>query len=106
MPDNNLRNLANKIYSSNNKIGKRYFQSKEDIFKLYSLAKFNDFKYIGRSKELIVSEIEHVSRYDVNFNEIKKIQDLILKYPLNKFIFTTKKGYLMKFIFPIYVAYN
>ncbi len=55
MPTNKLRDLANNIYSSNTKIGKRHFQSREDVFKLYFLSKFNDLNLIASSKILVVT---------------------------------------------------
>lgn len=104
MPSDNLRNLANKIYSSNNKIGKRFFQSKEDIFEIYYSENFKFIKLIGHSKILKITEKEHIERYLIDLKEVKKIQSLINHFQNNNYILINKKGYLMRFIFPIYLA--
>ncbi|MDD4983367.1 MAG: class I SAM-dependent methyltransferase [Candidatus ainarchaeum sp.] len=105
MPTNKDRDLADKIYASNKLIGKRHFQSKESISELYSKAGFKELKLIGKSNNMKLTEKEHIERYDFTKIEIEKIQKIILKSKVQpKNIKITKTGYLLDFIFPIYLA--
>ncbi len=105
MPTNKERNLADKIYASNKLIGKRHFQSKEDINKLYSKAGIKELKLIGKSKNLIITEKEHIERYNFAAKEVNKISQIITRSKLNsKRITITSKSYKLDFIFPIYLA--
>lgn len=103
LPSNKSRDLADKIYNSNNKIGNRHFQSNEDIKSLYISAGFNYFKKIGLSKNLIITHNEHIRRYNIVENEIYKIKN-ILKSSKSRYLKSTLEGYRLEFIFPIYVA--
>jgi len=105
MPTKKERDLTDKIYKSCKKIGRRHFQSKEDIEKLYKKAEFKSQKLIGKSKNLIVTEKEHIKRYLITKEEVEKIQKIISKKKLNsKKIKVTKTGYKLEFIFPIYLS--
>ncbi len=100
------RNLADRIYSSNSKIGKRHFQCKDDIAAIYSKAGFATLKKMGNAPPLVVTEKEHIQRYGIKASEVEKIQKLINRIPSRKRpnITVTKNGYRMKFLFPVYLA--
>ncbi|MDO8647918.1 MAG: class I SAM-dependent methyltransferase [Candidatus Diapherotrites archaeon] len=106
MPTLMQRNLADKIYSSNEKMGKRHFQCPADIAKICLAGGFSKIKKIGNAPELIVTEKEHIERYSTSKKNIAKIQGIINKIPAEKRpnIKLTKTGYSLKFIFPIYAA--
>ena len=101
------RNLADKIYASNGKIGKRHFQS-EDVFNIYEKAGFKNLKLIKQAPKMVLTEKEHIERYKLNDTEVKRIQNLINKLNPKQRpnINITKTGYKMNFWFPIYLAKN
>ena len=106
MPTLVQRNLADKIYSSNNKIGKRHFQCDSDIFKIYKKSGFEKIRKIGTAPELKISEKEHAERYSISKEDVKRIQKISAKIPAKKRpnIKATETGYSMTFIYPIYSA--
>ncbi|MDO8537433.1 MAG: class I SAM-dependent methyltransferase [archaeon] len=106
MPTLIERNLADKIYKSNKKIGKRHFQCQKDIVSIYKKAGFSEPKKLGLAKPLIVTEQEHIERYKINYEEIKRIQKIIQQVSKTKNVEITKNGYKMKFIFPIYATWK
>ncbi len=108
MPSLIERDLADKIYKSNNKIGKRHFQCKQDIGKIYRNGGFEKIKKIGEGIPLVLTEKEHAKRYEINRIQIEKIQKSIEKVPSKKRpnIRITETGYQMKFVFPIYAAWK
>jgi len=99
------RNLADRIYASNNKIGKRHFQS-EDVCSIYEIAGFKNLRLIKNAPIMKLTEKEHIERYKLETKEIKTIQNLINKTnpKLKPNITKTKQGYKMNFWFPIYLA--
>ena len=108
MPSLTERKLADKIYASNKKIGRRHFQCKADVKKLYIKSGFKKFKKIGNAPILLVTEKEHAKRYGFNSQQIVKIKELVAKVPEKKRpkIQTTKEGYKISFVFPIYAAWR
>jgi len=106
MPSIAERNLANRIYKSNKKIGRRHFQCRQDVGKIYREAGFKAIKEIGKGPALLLTEKDHIKRYEFNKKEIEKIQRTIERVDGKKRpnIRTTKKGYEMKFVFPIYYS--
>lgn len=99
------RDLANRIYASNSKIGKRHFQCEDDIARIYFKTGFAGCKKIGIAPVLWVSEKEHAQRYSITSKEVARIQRLITRVPSRKRknIKVTKQGYRMRFLFPIYL---
>jgi SAM-dependent methyltransferase len=106
MPSEEERKLADKIYNSNKKIGKRHFQLPKEIKELYENSGFCNVRKIGDASKLVITEKEHSERYALGRKEIQKIRNLILKIPAKKrpSIKTTKKGYALEFAFPIFTA--
>lgn len=102
------RNLADKIYASNNKIGKRHFQSNEDISEIYGKSGFKNIKLIKNAPIMKLTEKEHIERYKITKKEVIKIQNHIisLKSKNRPNIDKTKSGYRMNFNFPIYFTKN
>ena len=102
------RNLADKIYSSNNKIGKRHFQSFEDVATIYTKSDFKELRFVKEAPIMKLTEKEHIERYKLNDKEVNKIQTLMKK--LNKKdrpnFNVTKQGYKMNFHFPIFITRN
>jgi ubiquinone/menaquinone biosynthesis C-methylase UbiE len=96
------RDTADKVYSSNNKIGKRHFHCPQEINFLYKKANLS-LKKIGEGVVLLLNEKDHIERYEINEKEIKKAQKII-KSKKTKTIFATKNGYTIKFVFPIYLS--
>ncbi len=98
------RKLANDIYSSSPKIGKRHFQS-TDLPWLYAKAGLAVEK-LGAAPQLVLSASDHILRYDLSSIEVRLIRRLIAKTPRTRhqLIKTTLKGYEMTFDFPIYAA--
>lgn len=105
MPTIKERDLADKIYVSNNKIGRRHFQG-SDVYKIYKKAGFKSCKLVKEAPIMIITEKEHIERYKFSKDEVAKVKKIIyaakeFKHPNIK---NTKKGYIMKFHFPIYFA--
>ena len=96
------RDIADKVYSSNNKIGKRHFHCPEEITLLYKKTGLN-LKKIGKGSVLLLTENDHIERYNLNKKDIENAQKII-KSRKTKTIFATKNGYNIKFIFPIYLS--
>lgn len=111
------RDTADKIYSSTNKIGKRHFQCETDIGEIYKKANLS-LKLINKGPILVLTEKDHVKRYNITKEEIKKIQKIISKAQTlkvraqkgqtriedSKKVKITKTGYELEFIFPIYLS--
>ncbi len=108
MPTLTERNLADQIYDSTTKIGRRHFQCPQDIRPIYEKAGFVKFKKIGSAPKLIVTEKEHQERYGVTAKEIGRIRKMIGRVPEKKRpnVKTTQKGYRLKFQFPIYAGWK
>ncbi len=106
LPTVSERNLADRIYRSNDKIGRRHFQS-SDIKQLYSLANLK-MKKIGVAPKMRITEKEHVQRYHIGEKEVKRIQKIISHAPKSKRpnIKITPRGYSMTFHFPIFAAWK
>ncbi len=106
MPSTIQRNLADRIYRSNKRIGQRHFQCSSDIAKIYRKGSFDKLKKIGDAPAMVITEKEHCERYGISKKQISKIQKIIEKIPAKKRpnIKITKTGYSMKFVFPIYLA--
>ncbi len=95
------RNLVSLMYNTVNKIGKRLFQS-SDLESIYLNAGFNFFEKIGGGKILNLTEQDHIKRYGLTGDDIGLGQE-ILKDCKNS-ARVTKKGYNLKFEFPIFLA--
>ena len=108
MPSIIERDLADRIYKSNQRMGRRHFQCKADIEKLYKAAGFGKLKEIGNGTPLLLTEKEHAKRYEINETQVERIQKIICEVPAEKRpnIRATKKGYEMKFVFPMYAAWK
>lgn len=106
-PTTTERDLADRIYKSNDKIGQRHFQCPEDIERIYQQAGFQGIQKIGSAPGLILTEKEHQERYGIGMKEIAQIQAIIRSVPkqLRPHIKTTPAGYRLEFSFPIYAAY-
>ncbi|QQR82829.1 class I SAM-dependent methyltransferase [Candidatus Campbellbacteria bacterium] len=88
-------------YNTVDKIGDRLFQS-SDIAELYREAGFEEPKKIGEGGVLHISEKEHIERYGVSREDIKKIQGCLKK--CNLYCGVTESGYVMNFDFPIFLS--
>lgn len=97
------RNLADTIYASNAKIGKRHFQCPPEISGLYRKAGLR-VKLIGHAPILKLNEEDHRKRYGLTNSEVEKIRQIIKNQPRTKAIKITKKGYEINCSFPIYAA--
>ena len=93
--------LMSRAYNSNDKIGKRLFQSK-DIGSIYVEAGFSIPEVIGQGKILQVNEQDHIDRYGITTQEIHRIQDILKS--CKTYATVTESGYTMKFEFPIFLA--
>jgi hypothetical protein len=100
------RDLADAIYRKIPSIGDRHFQCPEDISILYGKAKWNFLSSTGSGLPLVVTEKEHQERYKISKKEITRVRSLIKKTPARKRpnIQLTRKGYRLRFEFPIYLA--
>jgi ubiquinone/menaquinone biosynthesis C-methylase UbiE len=96
------RDLISLLYNSIDKIGKRLFQSVDMPF-LYEQAGFSLPKKIGESKDMILTEQEHIERYRLDENDIKHAQDILGKSNGCN-IKVTDRGYNLRFEFPIFVS--
>lgn len=108
MPTIVERNLANRIYTSNKRIGRRHFQCKDDVKQIYAKAGFKKFKKIGDAPVLLIADKEHRERYNLNDQQVERIRKLINKIPKRKrpSIKLIKEGYKMRFVFPIYTSWR
>ncbi len=95
------RDKLDKVYNQTPNIGNRHFQSK-DIKEIHKSAGFSYFKKIGTSKDLIITEKEHVERYNIGSKDIFKIQETIGKN--SRYARVTRNGYILRFKFPIFLA--
>ncbi len=96
------REVVSRLYNSIDKIGKRLFQS-VDMPLLYEQAGFSLPKKIGESKDMILTEQEHVERYGLDENDIKQAQ-IILEGSNGSNIKVTDHGYKLRFEFPIFMS--
>lgn len=95
------RDIISDIYTKIEKIGDRYFQSK-DLKDLYKAAGYTEFKIIGIGKNLELTEQDHEKRYMINKNDILRIQSMI---PFEcSSVKITESGYWLNFEFPIFLA--
>jgi len=95
------RDLISEAYNRVNKIGNRLFQS-DDLADLYLAAGFSVPEKIGEGKIMCLTEKDHVTRYDINQEEIRLIQDGLR--PAKDDARVTDLGYEMDFHFPIFLA--
>ena len=93
---------ADEVYNSTKKIGQRHFQYEKELYAQYEEAGLTAEK-ISEGPELVVTEKEHLERYGITEKDIKQAQEIIKKRNAIG-IETTKRGYTMRFFFPIYVA--
>jgi SAM-dependent methyltransferase len=97
------REVISLLYNSIDKIGKRLFQS-VDMPLLYEQAGFSLPKKVGESKDMILTEQEHVERYKLDENDIMHARDTLGKYNGSN-IKVTDRGYNLRFEFPIFVSH-
>ncbi len=97
----NDRNILSQAYNSNDKIGKRFFQS-SDINDIYQASGFSTPTKIGDGKEMIITEQDHTQRYGLNTDDIKNIQNILKEAKNNAEV--TPSGYTLKFEFPIFIC--
>lgn len=97
------RDVISLLYNSIDKIGKRLFQS-VDMPLLYEQAGFSLPEKLGESKDMILTEQEHVERYRLDENDIKYAQDILGKSNGSN-IKITDHGYNLRFEFPIFVSH-
>jgi hypothetical protein len=95
------RAQMSEAYTSIDKIGNRLFQS-SDLDLLYTEAGFGMIRKIGESKDMNLTEQEHIERYELTSEEVARIQT-ILGGKGNNFE-VTEQGYRMRFEFPIFLA--
>lgn len=95
------RGILSSIYNAIDKIGKRFFQS-TDLESIYNEAGFNWFKKIGEGKVMYLTENDHIERYCLSKDDVKKIQEIIKVS--GKYAQITKTGYKLRFDFPIFLA--
>ena len=99
--DKKDRDIMSQIYNMTESIGNRFFQS-SDLEDIYNEAGFHNFQKIGDGKDLILTDQEHVERYNISQEDILKIRDLIGVGSYNMRI--TESGYELRFEFPIFLA--
>ncbi len=99
---NHSRDCADCIYNSTKRMGKRHFQSMGDIKQIYKKAGFKILAVISGPK-LIITAKEHKNRYKITKKDVEKIKSIIKKFKTRE-IKATKKGYKIKFTFPIIIA--
>lgn len=101
IPDIKERDLISKVYNTVDKIGVRFFQS-TDMDSIYVEAGFGVPRKIGESKTMILTEKDHVERYELTSGDIETIRKILGENGKN--IQITKDGYILKFEFPIFLA--
>ncbi|MEW5955364.1 MAG: hypothetical protein AB1626_02385 [Candidatus Micrarchaeota archaeon] len=98
------RDVADRVYRSTQKIGRRHFQWKGDVAGIYLRAGFSAPEKVGEAPVLRLSEKDHVSRYALNKREVEEVRRLITRAGRMRNVRVTPSGYEMTFVFPIYAA--
>lgn len=101
IPDLYDRDVLSLAYNSSDKIGNRFFQSL-DITDIYKRAGFITPQIIGKGKQMLLSDKDHIKRYRLNKNDIENIKTILKKAKL--YAAVTKNGYKLKFEFPIFLS--
>ncbi len=106
LPSKTERDLANAVYATTPKIGRRHFQWKGDLPFLYRKAGFENFTHVGEAPSLTITNQEHAERYRVSKKEIAKIRRVIssVRAARRPNLHLTREGYRMRWVFPIYAA--
>ena len=95
------RDVISDAYTLSPKIGDRFFQSL-DINEIYMNAGFSIPKMIGKGKQLVLSEKDHIKRYKLKDSDIRSIKRILSK--ATQYASVTKDGYQLKFDFPIFLT--
>ncbi|PIR03586.1 MAG: hypothetical protein COV59_05350 [Candidatus Magasanikbacteria bacterium CG11_big_fil_rev_8_21_14_0_20_39_34] len=95
------RDIISHIYTSVEKIGDRLFQS-EDLEGIYIEAGYKQFKKIGEGEKLIITQEDHIKRYNLGEDDIAYIQSIITQN--SSYAEKTEDGYILRFDFPIFLA--
>ncbi|MFA5124794.1 MAG: class I SAM-dependent methyltransferase [Patescibacteria group bacterium] len=101
IPNLDDRDTLSLAYNSSNKIGNRFFQSL-DMVDIYKRAGFTAPQLIGRGKQMLLSDKDHIDRYKLDNSDIKRMQTILSKD--RKAASVTKNGYRLKFEFPIFLS--
>ena len=101
IPDPGDRNTISLAYNSSNKIGKRFFQS-SDITDIYKKSGFTPPQLIGKGKQMLISDKDHIKRYQLDREDIDNIRAILKKAKI--YASVTPKGYKLKFEFPIFLS--
>ncbi len=99
--DPHERDVMSCISQDTRKIGDRYFQS-TDLESFYRKAGFLQFKQIGIGKPMILTQQDHIDRYQITQKDIEAIQQMIPIEAESMHVTTT--GYKLIFQFPIFLA--
>ncbi len=97
------RNCISRAYNSNNKIGKRFFQSSDLPF-IYSKSGLSSPKKIGEGKIMEINQKDHIDRYDISDDDIDVMKNELKDVKNSAMV--TNTGYIMKFSFPIFLSYK
>lgn len=97
------RNIADAIYASTPKIGRRHFQCPSEVPQLYDRAGLKA-RLIGNAPSLKLTHQDHCTRYGLTDAEVEKIRGVIRSAPKTPNIRPTGKGYVINCTFPIYAA--
>jgi hypothetical protein len=103
IPNITERDIISEIYIQNKKMGNRFFQS-TDLREIYAEAGFNELKKIGNGKVMVLTEKDHIERYNLGHKDIGAIKNKLKN--VKNVAKITNEGYSIRFEFPIFLAKN